>query len=74
MSAPPVGCYSFRPKFGPRRESDTLFFPNLSKTTNRVDIGSMEKGTPHYKLTVVRAMIEAGKVRSTISRLLAAPH
>jgi motility quorum-sensing regulator/GCU-specific mRNA interferase toxin len=25
----------------------------------------MEKGTPHCKLSVVKAMIEAGKVRST---------
>jgi motility quorum-sensing regulator/GCU-specific mRNA interferase toxin len=29
----------------------------------------MEKGTPHYKLSVVRAMIEAGKVRATVSAL-----
>ena len=29
----------------------------------------MEKGTPHDKLSVVRAMIEAGKVRSTMSAL-----
>ena len=29
----------------------------------------MEKGTPHYKLSVVRAMIEAGKVRATLSAL-----
>ncbi len=29
----------------------------------------MEKRTPHYKLSVVKAMIEAGKVRSTISAL-----
>jgi len=25
----------------------------------------MEKGTPHCKLSVVKAMIEAGKVRAT---------
>jgi motility quorum-sensing regulator/GCU-specific mRNA interferase toxin len=25
----------------------------------------MEKGTPHCKLTVVKAMVEAGKVRTT---------
>ncbi len=29
----------------------------------------MEKGTPHCKLPVVKAMIEAGKVRSTMSAL-----
>lgn len=29
----------------------------------------MEKGTPHCKLSVVKAMIEAGKVRSTLSAL-----
>lgn len=29
----------------------------------------MEKGTPHRKLSVVKAMIEAGKVRSTTSAL-----
>lgn len=29
----------------------------------------MEKSLPHCKLAVVRAMIEAGKVRSTISAL-----
>lgn len=29
----------------------------------------MEKGTPHYKLSAVKAMIEAGKVRSTMSAL-----
>jgi len=29
----------------------------------------MEKGTPHRKLGVVKAMIEAGKVRSTASAL-----
>lgn len=29
----------------------------------------MEKGTPHCKLSVVKAMIEAGKVRSTMSAL-----
>jgi motility quorum-sensing regulator / GCU-specific mRNA interferase toxin len=29
----------------------------------------MEKGSPHCKLSVVRAMIEAGKVRSTMSAL-----
>ena len=29
----------------------------------------MEKGTPHSKLSVVKAMIEAGKVRSTLSAL-----
>ncbi|QIL82323.1 type II toxin-antitoxin system MqsR family toxin [Diaphorobacter sp. HDW4A] len=29
----------------------------------------MEKGTPHCKLPVVKAMIEAGKVRSTLSAL-----
>ena len=27
----------------------------------------MEKGTPHCKLSVVRALIEAGKVRATAS-------
>ncbi|MDZ4314861.1 MAG: type II toxin-antitoxin system MqsR family toxin [Azonexus sp.] len=29
----------------------------------------MEKGTPHCKLPVVKAMIKAGKVRSTMSAL-----
>jgi motility quorum-sensing regulator/GCU-specific mRNA interferase toxin len=29
----------------------------------------VEKGTPHCKLSVVKAMIEAGKVRSTMSAL-----
>ena len=29
----------------------------------------MEKGTAHCKLPVVKAMIEAGKVRSTLSAL-----
>jgi motility quorum-sensing regulator/GCU-specific mRNA interferase toxin len=29
----------------------------------------MEKSTPHCKLVVVKTMIEAGKVRSTISAL-----
>jgi motility quorum-sensing regulator/GCU-specific mRNA interferase toxin len=29
----------------------------------------MEKGTPHCKLAVVKALIEAGKVRSTMSAL-----
>lgn len=29
----------------------------------------MEKGSPHCKLPVVKAMIEAGKVRSTMSAL-----
>ncbi|HVR80740.1 MAG TPA: type II toxin-antitoxin system MqsR family toxin [Luteimonas sp.] len=29
----------------------------------------MEKGAPHCKLSVVKAMIEAGKVRSTMSAL-----
>lgn len=29
----------------------------------------MEKSTPHCKLPVVKAMIEAGKVRSTMSAL-----
>lgn len=29
----------------------------------------MEKGTPHCKLSVAKAMIEAGKVRSTMSAL-----
>ena len=29
----------------------------------------MEKGTPHCKLPVVKAMIEAGKVRSPLSAL-----
>lgn len=29
----------------------------------------MEKGTPHCKLSVVKALIEAGKVRSTVSAL-----
>lgn len=29
----------------------------------------MEKGTPHCKLSVVKALIEAGKVRSTMSAL-----
>ena len=32
----------------------------------------MEKGTPHCKLPVVKAMIEAGKVRSTLSALAGA--
>ncbi|MEE4622757.1 type II toxin-antitoxin system MqsR family toxin [Pseudomonas alliivorans] len=30
----------------------------------------MEKRTPHCKLTVVRSLIEAGKVRSTCSALM----
>ncbi len=30
----------------------------------------MEKGTPHCKLSVVKAMIEEGKVRSTMSALV----
>lgn len=29
----------------------------------------MEKGTPHCKLSVAKALIEAGKVRSTMSAL-----
>jgi motility quorum-sensing regulator/GCU-specific mRNA interferase toxin len=29
----------------------------------------MEKGTPHCKLTIVKALIEDGKVRSTMSAL-----
>lgn len=29
----------------------------------------MEKSTPHCKLTVVKTMIDAGKVRSTVSAL-----
>jgi len=29
----------------------------------------MEKGTPHCSLSVVKAMVEAGKVRSTVSAL-----
>ena len=29
----------------------------------------MEKGTPHCKLPVVKALIEAGKVRTTVSAL-----
>jgi motility quorum-sensing regulator/GCU-specific mRNA interferase toxin len=29
----------------------------------------VEKGTPHCKLSLVKAMIEAGKVRSTMSAL-----
>lgn len=29
----------------------------------------MEKGAPHCKLSVVKSMIEAGKVRSTMSAL-----
>lgn len=29
----------------------------------------MEKGTPHCELSVVKAMIEVGKVRSTMSAL-----
>ena len=29
----------------------------------------MEKGTPHCKLTVVKTLVEAGKVRSTYSAL-----
>lgn len=32
----------------------------------------MEKATPHSKLAVVRALIEAGKVRSTQSALVSA--
>ncbi|MBF0204415.1 MAG: type II toxin-antitoxin system MqsR family toxin [Desulfamplus sp.] len=32
----------------------------------------MEKSTPHYKLPIVKAMIEAGKIRSTISALAGA--
>lgn len=31
---------------------------------------SVEKRTPHCKLTVVRSLIEAGKVRSTRSALM----
>jgi motility quorum-sensing regulator/GCU-specific mRNA interferase toxin len=27
----------------------------------------MEKGTPHCKLSVVKALVEAGKVRATVS-------
>ena len=30
----------------------------------------MEKGTPHCELSVVKAMLEAGKVRSTMSALV----
>jgi len=29
----------------------------------------MDKSAPHYKLSIVKVMIEAGKVRSTISAL-----
>ncbi len=29
----------------------------------------MEKGTPHCKLSVVKGMVEAGQVRSTVSAL-----
>ena len=29
----------------------------------------MEKSTPHYKLSAIKALIEAGKVRTTISAL-----
>jgi motility quorum-sensing regulator/GCU-specific mRNA interferase toxin len=29
----------------------------------------MEKRTPHYKLSVIKAMIQAGKVRITLSAL-----
>ena len=29
----------------------------------------MEKKSPHYKLAVVKAMVESGKVRSTLSAL-----
>ena len=32
----------------------------------------MEKGTPHCKLTVVQALVEAGKVRTTYSAELGA--
>lgn len=32
----------------------------------------MEKGIPHCKLTVVKAMVEAGKVRTTFSAELGA--
>ena len=32
----------------------------------------MEKQTPHYKLSVVKAMIEAGNVRSTKTALIGA--
>jgi len=32
----------------------------------------MEKSTPHCKLSVVKAMVEAGKVRSTLSALAGA--
>lgn len=32
----------------------------------------MEKQTPHCKLTVVRALVEAGKVRSTVTALAGA--
>jgi motility quorum-sensing regulator/GCU-specific mRNA interferase toxin len=30
----------------------------------------MEKGTPHCKLSVVKALVEAGKVRATVSAYL----
>ena len=29
----------------------------------------MEKGTPHCKLPIIKALVEAGKVRSTMSAL-----
>lgn len=29
----------------------------------------MEKGSPHHKLSIVKALIEAGKVRATMSAL-----
>ena len=32
----------------------------------------MEKSTPHYKLPAIKALIEAGKVRSTMSALAGA--
>lgn len=32
----------------------------------------MEKSTPHYKLSIVKTMIEAGKIRLTMSALAGA--
>ena len=29
----------------------------------------MEKRTPHYKLSVVKALVEVGKVRATVTAL-----
>lgn len=41
----------------------------LPKLTYPVSLLTMEKRTPHCRLTVVRALLDAGKVRSTFSAL-----